>query len=50
MGIGGTALAGKDCLWATATGGTLETYTAQGVHQRPFDAFVAPVEQTAKFC
>ncbi|MBC7624708.1 MAG: glutathione-regulated potassium-efflux system oxidoreductase KefF [Aeromicrobium sp.] len=49
-GGGAAALAGKACLWVTTTGGTSETYTEQGVHQRPFDAFVAPVEQTAKFC
>lgn len=32
------------------TGGTADAYTEQGAHQRPFDAFIAPIEQTAKFC
>ncbi len=49
-GSGGTALAGKHCLWVSTTGGTEETYTPEGVHQRPFEDFVAPIEQTARFC
>lgn len=49
-GKGGTALKGKDCLWVATTGGTPDAYTESGAHQRPFDAFVAPIEQTAKFC
>jgi glutathione-regulated potassium-efflux system ancillary protein KefF len=49
-GNGGTALAGKSCLWVTTTGGTPETYAIDGAHRRPFDDFAAPVEQTARFC
>ena len=46
----GTALHGKHCLWACTTGGPPETYSAGGAHSRPFDDFIAPVEQTARFC
>jgi glutathione-regulated potassium-efflux system ancillary protein KefF len=49
-GSGGTALAGKDCLWVSTTGGTPETYAIEGAHQRAFTDFVAPIEQTARFC
>ena len=49
-GKGGTVLKGKDCLWVATTGGTTDAYTEGGAHQRPFDAFIAPIEQTAKFC
>jgi glutathione-regulated potassium-efflux system ancillary protein KefF len=44
------ALAGKDCLWVTTTGGDLNAFSAAGRHAHPFEAFVAPVEQTARFC
>jgi glutathione-regulated potassium-efflux system ancillary protein KefF len=43
-------LAGKDCLWVTTTGGDAQAFTSQGRHGHPFDVFVAPVEQTARFC
>jgi glutathione-regulated potassium-efflux system ancillary protein KefF len=49
-GNGGTALQGKSCMWVTTTGGTPDAFSASGRHQRPFDAFVAPIEQTAHFC
>jgi glutathione-regulated potassium-efflux system ancillary protein KefF len=49
-GDGGTALRGKDCLWVTTTGAQPEAYADTGVHQHPFDAFVPPLRQTARFC
>ena len=49
-GSGGEALRGKACLWVATTGGTPETYTPAGAHHRPFTDFIAPIEQTARFC
>jgi glutathione-regulated potassium-efflux system ancillary protein KefF len=47
---GGRALAGKDCLWVTTTGGDEEAFSAQGRHGHPFAAFEAPMRQTAAYC
>lgn len=44
------ALEGKSCLWVCNTGGDAQAYTPQGIHERPFADFVAPIEQTARFC
>jgi glutathione-regulated potassium-efflux system ancillary protein KefF len=49
-GSGGKALHGKSCLWVTTTGGTEEAFTPEGRHAHPFDSFVTPIEQTARFC
>ncbi len=49
-GENGTALQGKQCLWAAVTGGDEEAYSAEGLHQLPFTDFVAPVMQTARYC
>jgi glutathione-regulated potassium-efflux system ancillary protein KefF len=49
-GPDGTALAGKDCLWITTTGGDEASYTPAGRHAHPFEAFVPVMEQTARFC
>jgi glutathione-regulated potassium-efflux system ancillary protein KefF len=49
-GSDGRALAGKDCLWVTTTGGADEAYRQDGVHGHPFEAFVPPMRQTARFC
>ncbi len=49
-GQGGDALRGKTCWWVSSTGGASAAYTPQGMHQRPFKDYVAPVEQTARFC
>ncbi len=49
-GEGGTALAGKDCLWVPTTGGDEAAYSTQGRHSHPFDTYVPVVEQTARFC
>ena len=49
-GEGGGALAGKDCLWVTTTGGDAGAFSAAGRHAHEFPAFVPGVEQTARFC
>lgn len=49
-GPGGTALAGKPCLWAVTAGGDDEAYTPAGRHGRGFEAFAPVVEQTARYC
>ena len=49
-GPGGGALAGKDVLWATTTGGDDAAYTAAGRHRHSFDTFTPVVEQTARYC
>jgi glutathione-regulated potassium-efflux system ancillary protein KefF len=49
-GEGGTALKGKDCLWATTTGGDEHAFSVAGRHGHPFKAFVPAVEQTMRFC
>ena len=49
-GDGGTALAGKRCLWVTTSGGDDDAYRPEGMHARPFADYVPVVEQTARFC
>jgi glutathione-regulated potassium-efflux system ancillary protein KefF len=49
-GEGGTALHGKDCLWATTTGGPPDWYAPGGPHGHEFSAFAPAVKQTARFC
>lgn len=49
-GEGGTFLHGKPCLWTVTTGGRQEMYAPEGVHAYPFETFVTPVEQIARFC
>jgi glutathione-regulated potassium-efflux system ancillary protein KefF len=49
-GDGGTALAGKDCLWAVTAGGEEEAFSPTGRHGRPFGDFAPAIEQTARFC
>jgi glutathione-regulated potassium-efflux system ancillary protein KefF len=44
------ALSGIDCLWVTTTGGGPDAFSPSGRHAHPFEAFVAPVAQTARFC
>ncbi len=48
-GKGGTALAGKDCLWVTTTS-EAPAYSTGGRHAHAFAAFVPVVEQTARYC
>ncbi len=49
-GEGGTALAGKHCLWVPTVGGAESTYTEGESNLKPFSRYVDPVEQTARFC
>src|SRR6185436_9297105 len=48
-GEGGTALAGKHCLWATTVGSEESSYPACS-NLASLSRFVAPIEQTAKLC
>ena len=49
-GNGGTALAGKRCLWATTVGAAEATYCVAGENLRTFPCYTDPLEQTARFC
>ena len=49
-GAEGNALRGKKCLWVVSAGGDEESYSAGGMHEQPFNNFMPPVEQTARFC
>ena len=49
-GSEGKALTGKPVLWVTTTGTPLSSYRTNGVHHHAFDAFIRPVEETARFC
>jgi glutathione-regulated potassium-efflux system ancillary protein KefF len=49
-GEDGGALAGKDCLWVTTTGGDEAAFSPAGRHGHAFSAFVPVVEQTARYC
>ena len=49
-GGGAAKLRGKRCLWVATTGGDTESYGVHGMQNLPFASFVAPVEQTARFC
>jgi glutathione-regulated potassium-efflux system ancillary protein KefF len=49
-GEGGGALAGKDCLWVTTTGGDEHAFSAQGRHGHPIEAFSPVIERTARYC
>jgi glutathione-regulated potassium-efflux system ancillary protein KefF len=49
-GKGGTALAGKDCLWVTTTGGDESAFSPAGRHHRAFGDFAPVVEETARYC
>jgi len=49
-GTGGTALQGKHCLWVATAGGDESTYAEGETYLKPFERFVDPIEQTARFC
>lgn len=49
-GEGGQALRGKRCLWAVTVGGDEASYAPGQSHGRPFDDYLPPLEQTARFC
>jgi putative NADPH-quinone reductase/HAMP domain-containing protein len=48
-GHGGEALRGKTCWWVCSAGGTDPAYALREMHRRPFQDYVPPVEQTARF-
>jgi glutathione-regulated potassium-efflux system ancillary protein KefF len=50
FGDGGTALAGKGCLWAVTTGGDDQAFSPEGRHHHPLAAFSPVVEQTVRYC
>lgn len=43
-------LCGKPLLWVTTTGTASAAYRTTGMHQHAFEAFLPPIEQTARFC
>jgi glutathione-regulated potassium-efflux system ancillary protein KefF len=49
-GEGGTALAGKTCLWVATSGGDEAAFSPGGMHGHPFESFVPAISQTALFC
>ena len=49
-GHGGNALRGKTCWWVCSAGGADPAYAPREMHRRPFRDYVAPIEQTARFC
>lgn len=49
-GDGGVALAGKTFWLAVTAGSQRDEYTAQGVHGRPLEEYLAPFRQTALLC
>jgi glutathione-regulated potassium-efflux system ancillary protein KefF len=49
-GPGGTALRGKSLLAVASTGGTFDSYGPEGNHGHPIEAFLLPLEQTARLC
>ena len=49
-GAGGDALRGKTAWWVASAGADASAYAPGGEHARPFADFVAPIEQTARYC
>jgi glutathione-regulated potassium-efflux system ancillary protein KefF len=49
-GSGGDSVRGKTSLWVTTTGAPVSAYRPGEMHGHPFEAFVYPVSQTARFC
>lgn len=49
-GAEGRALRGKRVLWVTTTGSPPSGYRQEGMHAHPFEVFIPPVAQTARFC
>ena len=49
-GRGGDALAGKHCLWVPTVGGDESSYAPGQTYLKPFERYVDPIEQTARFC
>ncbi len=49
-GPGGRALAGKDLWIVSSTGGTADSYSANGHNAHPLDTYLLPYTQTARYC
>jgi len=49
-GSGGQALVGKSLQWVMTTGADFRAYAPDGPHGHPFEVFVQPMRQTARFC
>lgn len=49
-GPGGTALRGKSMLAVVSTGGQADAYGPDGMHGRPIEDFLLPLQQTATRC
>lgn len=49
-GHDGNALRGKTVWWVASAGADTAAYAPGGKHGRPFADFVAPIEQTARYC
>ena len=49
-GQGAAALRGKTCWWINSVGAPAVDYAPNAMHSRPFADYVAPLEQTARFC
>jgi glutathione-regulated potassium-efflux system ancillary protein KefF len=49
-GAGGDAVRGKTAFWVTTTGAPVSAYRPGEMHGHPFEAFIPPVSQTARFC
>ena len=49
-GKDGDKLAGKSLQWVVTTGADFKAYAPDGPHGHPFDVFLAPMRQTARFC
>lgn len=49
-GWDGKALQGKTYWLVASTGGQLDAYREGGLHGAPFEAYLAPFRQTARFC
>jgi glutathione-regulated potassium-efflux system ancillary protein KefF len=49
-GDDGDAVCGKPLQWVTTTGTPTSAYRAEGMHHHAFEAFMTPVEETARFC
>lgn len=49
-GDGGNALRGKTVWWVASAGASASAYAPGGEHGRPFADFIAPIEQTARYC
>jgi glutathione-regulated potassium-efflux system ancillary protein KefF len=49
-GEGGQALRGKTAWWVASVGAAATAYAPGAEHGRPFADFVAPIEQTARYC